>query len=151
MIFTQWRQVLDGTKTQTRRAVHPDEQMTLYAGSTTIVGKVKREADRYLQHAPENPCTARNIVTVRHSARLKWALGHTYAVQPKRGAKAVGRYKIDAIRCERLHAITEQDAIAEGVASIAEYSALWERINGAGSWTRNPLVWVIEFHVIATD
>jgi len=66
------------------------------------------------------------------------------------------------IRLERLHDISEEDAIAEGArgpqphyagGEISEigpntfrdgYRELWEEINGAGSWDANPWVWVIE-------
>lgn len=66
-------------------------------------------------------------------------------------------------RFERLQDISEADTNAEGVtiqqdAKIAsafiegkqtpaqlEYFALWESINGKGSWALNPWVWVIEF------
>lgn len=66
------------------------------------------------------------------------------------------------IRVERLQAITESDAIKEGVTicerhangycageylppAVRAYRELWEAINGAGSWDANPWVWVIEF------
>lgn len=65
------------------------------------------------------------------------------------------------VRIERLADISEADAYAEGV-TVAEnhqgspdfdfrndarvaYRQLWERINGPGSWSINPYVWVIEF------
>lgn len=63
-------------------------------------------------------------------------------------------------RVELLNDISDADAWAEGVdmsealsmpcaeGAVAEYSALWERINGAGSWDLNPWVWVIEFKVL---
>lgn len=75
--------------------------------------------------------------------------------------------KITAVRVERLQAITEADAKAEGcdVADLHRcypsrhaamiqtycrgYEKLWERINGPGSWAKNPWVWVIEFRRIA--
>jgi hypothetical protein len=83
--------------------------------------------------------------------------------------------EITEVRVERLQDISENDAIAEGcidAASIqtiagrrnplaapdmvgtdrkvhqdalAAYRALWERINGAGSWDANPWVWVLSF------
>ncbi len=65
------------------------------------------------------------------------------------------------VRVERLHAISETDAISEGTqeptvrtlpgchqAAWSERSVfahLWESINGADSWTANPYVFVIEF------
>lgn len=67
--------------------------------------------------------------------------------------------EITRIRIERLQAINEVDAIAEGApwaacgspqdgSHKAGYAKLWESINGPGSWEVNPLVWVIEFKVL---
>lgn len=65
--------------------------------------------------------------------------------------------EVTAVRVERLKSITVSDAMAEGYdgsiddpldPSIKWYSALWEQINGAGSWDENPWVWVIEFRRI---
>lgn len=76
--------------------------------------------------------------------------------------------EIVSVRVERLQAISETDALAEGVQSdkagghfidspaarcaaavgapaVEAYQTLWELINGAGSWAVNPWVWVIEF------
>lgn len=68
--------------------------------------------------------------------------------------------EITAVRIERLNSITISDAIAEGYdgsdpdpidPSIKWYSALWETINGAGSWAANPHVWVVEFKRVQND
>ena len=75
--------------------------------------------------------------------------------------------EITAVRVERLNAITEADAIAEGIDAFEDgagftvkpngpwqrnpedaYRNLWESINGAGSWALNPWVWVITFRRI---
>jgi hypothetical protein len=75
------------------------------------------------------------------------------------------RIKLEIVRVgvERLQDISEADAYAEGVTipdnykfasngrpedrneARVTYEALWESINGAGSWAQNPWVWVIEF------
>ncbi len=81
------------------------------------------------------------------------------------------------VRVERVQAISEADALAEGVKSVwcndggetpgrplyftdvtrptaghataaAAYQELWEAINGAESWEKNPWVWVVEFRVL---
>lgn len=77
--------------------------------------------------------------------------------------------EVTGVRVERLQDISEDDAIAEGIdgplcaaavgtapykhkllpAAIHGYSALWERLNGPGSWHANPWVWVIEFRRIS--
>lgn len=61
--------------------------------------------------------------------------------------------EITNIRVERLNKISHDDACAEGIYSTAggkaacidRYAELWESINGAGSWAKDPWVWVIEF------
>lgn len=69
--------------------------------------------------------------------------------------------EIEDVRAERLQAISEADAKAEGVKAwqsegyrVAHnifdghklaYAELWNEINGAGSWALNPWVWVIAF------
>lgn len=72
--------------------------------------------------------------------------------------------EITGVRVERLNDISEADAIAEGIVSAGDgngfqladtshymgtardsYASLWEHINGAGSYDKNPFVWVIEF------
>lgn len=64
--------------------------------------------------------------------------------------------EITDVRVERLQDISEGDAIAEGWEPLASrnpgnggpfdwYRSLWESINGAGSWDANPFVWVIIF------
>lgn len=68
--------------------------------------------------------------------------------------------EITRVRIERLQAINEVDAIAEGAhwaacgspqegSHKAGYAQLWESINGPGSWDLNPWVWVIEFKRVA--
>jgi hypothetical protein len=60
--------------------------------------------------------------------------------------------EIIEVRAERLNDCSISDAIAEGVDTessgldaLAGFTALWESINGAGSWMENPWVWVVEF------
>jgi len=69
--------------------------------------------------------------------------------------------EITGVRVERLQDISETDAQAEGcslegmtpsgddsgsaIYGPGGYRALWEQINGAGSWAANPWVWVVEF------
>jgi hypothetical protein len=72
---------------------------------------------------------------------------------------------VTSVRVERLHAITEVDARAEGVTfgemqdaiingehgracffnARDAFAYLWAGINGAESWKANPFVWVVEF------
>ena len=61
--------------------------------------------------------------------------------------------EIVSVRVERLQDISAEDAIAEGMPlddAVYDYSRLWEKINGAGSWEQNPWVWVVEFKKLET-
>lgn len=62
--------------------------------------------------------------------------------------------EIVSVRCARLQDISEADAKAEGCRYPAggpnscyamAYMHLWESINGAGSWDKNPWLWAITF------
>ena len=57
--------------------------------------------------------------------------------------------EVTGVRVERLQDISEADAKAEGVNPVrthrVSYIALWNTINGAGSWESNPWVWCISF------
>lgn len=73
--------------------------------------------------------------------------------------------EIVSVRVERVNECSETDALAEGIKGEAcdhvrfsceeigccgptakgMYAALWDVINGAGSWAANPWVWVIQF------
>lgn len=72
--------------------------------------------------------------------------------------------EIVSVRVDRLNDISEEDARSEGVlqvksdgyqdysgiggywgSAINSFESLWESINGPGSWSANPWVWVVEF------
>ena len=65
--------------------------------------------------------------------------------------------EVVSVRVERLANITISDAICEGYdgslstpidPSIKWVAQRWESIHGAGSWNKNPWVWVVEFKPI---
>ncbi len=52
-----------------------------------------------------------------------------------------------SVRPEHLGDITEAEAIREGTASVADFRALWTKINGA--WTPDAWVWRVEYRRLA--
>ena len=136
--------VLNGEKTQTRRIKKKNER--LIPGDWYFPDAVMR----YSEH-PSDP---------RYEV-VKWQVGQTYAVQPGRGKKAVGRIKLLAIREEALRDTTPNDARAEGVPSpesetalanpnryaLFRFAHLWDSINKKSDtrWEDNPAVWVLTF------
>jgi DNA-binding transcriptional regulator YiaG len=66
--------------------------------------------------------------------------------------------EIVSVRVERLHDISEQDAMAEGVRhslhlpsgrdARGNFAHLWWTINGDDSWEANPWVWCISFRMV---
>jgi hypothetical protein len=73
--------------------------------------------------------------------------------------------EVTSVRVERLHDISESDALAEGCSASGEWSAagvstpsaradfggLWRSINGVESWAANPWVWVVGFTPTAAE
>ena len=53
--------------------------------------------------------------------------------------------EVTAVRIERLHAIEEDAAHAEGVKHRRAFALLWESINGVDAWRTNPWVAVLTF------
>lgn len=84
------------------------------------------------------------------------------SIHMKRSASRI-TLEITSVRVERLQDISDADCVAEGCGALASaigcpmtsapgetipramYRALWESINGPGSWDANPWVWVVEF------
>jgi len=152
MIFKQWQQVLDGTKTQTRRIlIVPFDTYRDPSGSN-------------------NPAKwPISSVRVRADNRLIEAVGRTRAVQPGRTKPGIAGIEITALRVEFLHRISETDAIAEGchaldgfafmdepvgphdvISAVSQYHTLWDSINTRPGtrWIDNPLVLVREFRLV---
>lgn len=96
-----------------------------------------------------------------------WTVRKRPSIHMPRWASRI-QLEITNIRFELLNDISEADALAEGCIAdpcdharqICEdieccgptakghFKSLWESINGPGSWSANPWVWVVEFKVI---
>lgn len=95
-----------------------------------------------------------------------WAYAADYADRPQHAWKpsihmprAASRItlEITGIRVEQLQDISDDDLEQEGLQEVIDagidhdgfprdaYRALWDSINGAGSWGANPWVWVVMF------
>jgi len=136
MIFHEtYQKVLDGTKIQTRRPVN------YYRHERLINGIVYRHA------------TMKEI--------KKWSVGNTYAVQPGRGKKSLGKIRIMEIRIEKVQAISCIDMIAEGLKTnlrhidatmhlLDQWRDLWNSLYAGTkfAWEKNPDVWVLEFELV---
>lgn len=134
MIFKQVQQVLDGTKSQTRRPMKKGDFAVVRRTGGPVTSRVLSrnyyrvwplgESDMpeiyrisggaSYQTALEDPAH-RIMDVVRKTYSFKYRLGRTYAVQPGRGKKAVGRIRITKIRRERLQEISDEDCKAEGI------------------------------------
>jgi hypothetical protein len=114
--------ILNREKTQTRRIV--------------------KEGERF-QTFPPLPTTVLDA-----NGRIKWQVGRDYAIQIKRGGKAVGRFWITDIRREIVAQISDEDAKAEGFAGRNEFFIAWESINKQSN--ANEYCWVIEFNLHLT-
>lgn len=76
-----------------------------------------------------------------------WVVGKSYAVQPGRTKKAVGRIVVTRIWQEALGDISAADAWAEGFDNREAFFETWTRIHG--TFDAGVRVWVVEFSVAA--
>lgn len=100
--------VLSGAKTQTRRLQHYNSSAFTDNG---VIWQVY------------------NTDKIRAST---WTVGKTYAIQPGRGKKSVGRIQITGIRHEDVRNISEDDAKTEGFAYTTEFLSKWAEMHDGG-------------------
>ncbi|ECG7132949.1 hypothetical protein E6W93_08665 [Salmonella enterica subsp. enterica serovar Uppsala] len=194
------RAILEGRKTQTRRPVKPQPELTERSGFSWngVVfgsGSDDRETNRNFAHvkcpfgkpgdriwvretwaeagasAPDLKLYRANYPAhvpthyenVPPAEDVRW----TPSIHMPRWASRITLEIID-VRVERLHSISERDALREGLFQLPAsgryclqpgmqyfgmashnakevYSWLWASIYGEESWAANPWVWVIEF------
>ena len=165
MIFqATWQQVIDGSKTQTRRLVKSSDELR------------DLDAVKFVYHINDGWC-GNEGPNPEYPGRTKWQVGNTYAVQPGRGKKAIARILITGIRKERLQDISPEDVMSEGVfcnqcgntgsyvwSNVHSYDGvgvsdcdckyafaeLWQTIHTTpgDTWQDNPTVWVLEFKLV---
>lgn len=181
------RAILDGRKTQTRRIVklQPDEDglakvtngpwvdtsernyrcpfgdvgdriwvRETWAEAGASAPNLKLYRANYPEHVPSH------YENVPPANEIRW----TPSIHMPRWASRI-LLEITDVRVERLNAISERDAQAEGVAKLrggywqhyqpgwtqhqlsarGSFVTLWKSIYGEESWNSNPWVWVIEF------
>jgi hypothetical protein len=140
------RALLAGTKTQTRRLVkpppggRPDPALRSPYGRpgdhlwVREAFRIEEESGAIVYRADDDrPARWRSPIHMpRHASRIRLA--------------------ITAIGIERLQAISDADARAEGFPVTDPrdaYRATWRRLHGPDAWAANPWVWVIGFDVVA--
>jgi hypothetical protein len=185
------RAILDGRKTQTRRAIKPargDDRVVVtdgkvwkaarvdYAGyrecpygqpgdrlwvRETFVGPLVDHEDAFRSEPSKykNPAhclyradgaTCPEFINADDELVSRWKP----SIHMPRWASRI-TLEVTGVRVERLQAISEADAVAEGVRNSLylqggrfareNYAHLWWVINGDGAWELNPWVWVVEF------
>ncbi len=194
------RAILEGRKTQTRRIVNPkwscvdweyvsvgDRCHTLASHAHGTIGdrlwvreafaRVPATAYRCSTgvHQTADPGDSDMCVVYREGWERSSPGGWRSPIFMFRWASRI-TLEITGARVERLQAITDQDAQAEGIrelplqegqpgawwaadptwpklhgrSPVDAYAKLWGSIHGAGSWDTNPWVWVIEFNKLET-
>lgn len=170
------RALLDGCKTQTRRAWRDQPPAGVRVGfvpgeSTTPYGKSGDQLwvrEAWAQPTSLDPgptfyradypaCVPSHFENVPPADQIKWKPSiHMFRHQSRI------QLEITGVRVERLQDISEADARAEGVfpgsweydngegteTAKESYECLWNSINGTGSWDLNPWVWCISFRRI---
>jgi len=186
------RALLAGTKTQTRRIVKPEPHHVdggvpfgdppawavrdgAARGSAVMVCPYGKRGDRlWVREAWRTVAGADGIPPRDLDAAYRLWFEAEAPHQPGFGKLRPGMFmprwasritlEVTGVRVERLQAISEADALAEGIVRLHDggyglpagehyhstdprqsYFSLWEAINGPGSVAANPWVWRVEF------
>lgn len=165
------RALLDGTKTQTRRAVKarkdPDYGCQMTPGeiagdeNPTRLCPYGQPGDRlwvreaWSSHACFDHLAPRDCPKSIHytaDGKIQTGKGRPSIHMPRWASRIT--LDVVSVRVERLQDISRGDAMAEGCPfpNMAAgddprkwFADLWQQINGADSWAINPWVWVVEF------
>jgi hypothetical protein len=141
MLFQHtWKYVVSGQKTQTRRPVQ--------AGDYALVDETH----------PNQPITKVIRTADAGVPKTLYEVGKIYSVQPGIAKKTVGNIRLTAIRRERLHDLSDADALKEfpltadgGMADAQmaqkSFRETWDLMYSESDhrWEANPEVWVLEF------
>ena len=82
----------------------------------------------------------------RRKGKKRWIIGHVHEAKTSYMAKPFARLKGTAIRQERLGAMTEGDAVAEGYTNRAHFFNVFESIYGDADMEQQ--VWVLAFECV---
>jgi hypothetical protein len=129
--------VLSGEKTQTRRLIKANDKTrrdwhTLYA---ITKNRPLREIIQYCSPGDVGRVSSSDGILVEWTP--KFLIGKTYAVQPGRGQKAVGRIRITGIRCEDVREISAEDVRAEGFNDTFHFLWTWTQMHDKPAWNAN--------------
>ena len=118
-----WEKVLSGEKTNTRRIEHLGDMFT-FPISMVVIGK---DHGKILDSLPALPeySAHHQIYRVVNNGITRYQVGKTYAVQPGRGKKSVGRIEITNIRREDVRCISDEDVQAEGFQTTGDFWHTW--------------------------
>jgi hypothetical protein len=162
--------ILDGRKTMTRRVVKPTIQYTKcpYGQPGDILWVRERFCNMSLPYCDPEYIYFTETLYAEDYDPSEWTWKPSIHM-PRKACRLF--LEIVSIRVEKLHKISKDDAIREGIEVVDDsynddqiyrnydgdgeapsslhakdsFMTLWSRINGWDSWYKNPLVWVIEF------
>lgn len=167
------RAILNGHKTQTRRIIKVKRPLYFFVENGIPYENTESSAGAEVRCPYGNPD---DILWVRETWKpipiniklpkeyfYKYKADHPYTENLFKWKPAIHMpkdacrlfLKIVDIRVEKLHNITDIEALSEGVLNgqnifinnelTEAFKILWKSINGEESWESNPWVWVIEF------
>jgi len=130
----------------------------------TATRRLVRGGDRAVYEA--NDPDRRTVAVYDASGRLKWSVGHTYAIQPGRGKFAEGRFLLRGIYQQPLQKMDRQDCIEEGLEAysrcgapktqfqlLQEFADLWDGIHTVPGekFADNPDVWALSIKFVGEE